>query len=77
MTLLVTLRSPVMRAVAAVRDRAAARDAAAAYQASFRELDATARQLRAGGWDEGAEILQQYAAIAYTAARAERRHLEE
>ncbi len=76
MILVTVARNPVIRP-AALRDRAAGHAAIANYQESFRELDATARQLRDGGWDEGADWFQQQASIAYTAARAERRAVQE
>jgi len=72
--MLVTLGMPVL---IRRRDEAAGHAAIATYQESFRELAATARELRAGGWDEGADLFQQRAAIAYTAARAERRSLQD
>lgn len=71
--MLVTLREPVVAAVAKVRAQAAARDAIADYQAAFERLDNWARELRADGWDEGAAILQSRAEIADRAARAEMR----
>ncbi len=50
----------------------AAAQAIADYQAAFEQLNAYAAELRADGWDEGAEIIQSRAEIAYRAARAER-----
>jgi hypothetical protein len=75
--MLVGLGDPILTAHAERRDRAVAQTAAADYQADFERLDVMARSLRADGWDEGAEIVQRRAEIAYFAAAAERRHLEE
>lgn len=78
MTLLVTLAEPVLVETAAVRDRRAAEAAAADHQEQFEMIDRTARSLRADGWPPCVVApFQQAAEIAYMAARAERRHLEE
>jgi hypothetical protein len=72
--MLVTLdrAQPVLPPEPSLAGRTVAAQAIADYQSAFEQLDAYAAELRADGWDEGAEIIQGRAEIAYRAARAER-----
>lgn len=74
--MLVTLGEPLLASPATARDRVAGVAAAAAYQAAFERLDRMARRLRAEGWANGVDAIQQLAEVSFFAARAEHRGLE-